>query len=590
MGRTYQTACRSTGDRATRRTAAYQAYAQQRQAQAQAQGREELTEEELATAAPVDVIYDVSYDSSFYAHYFTAQATTTDMLIPSFGVATTINPLENGDQTVENWLSVNLNSCFDGQGIRSNNVRLQLVITLDVSGSMADRFEGEPGKTKIQIAQQSLLTLLKQLSPDDALGIVLFNGTATVLHPIEKLSSINKEKLEEDILKLRAGGETNITKAVKCATDLYHTRENNKDDNHNISRRIFFLTDMEVSHEDGQEFLKHIKDNAENERIWTTVVGVGLDLGKEVIQSVSKTIGCNYCNVRNARTFDQLMNTQFHYTVTPVGFNIQFQLMGERYRIGQGYGSPEVYEFQDPITPRQSIKLVSEFALPMNDQNEVRGGYLLFQMIDLKKDQNDQSFRINTSWDNLEGITQTNEQDLQFSKELDSFTHSGIRKAILLVRYTKFIKRYLKVRQASATPDIMDEYQTMRRQFPRLVEYFHKEMLILNDRSLYEEEYRHLLDIAQKDDIPLNQYLRQPQTITAPTTNTATSTIVDVVTDDTSTMATTTGDRCCICLSNKSSVILFSCGHKCLCNDCADQQQEQLTRCPLCRQDVMHSQ
>ncbi|CAF1066784.1 unnamed protein product [Adineta steineri] len=180
---------------------------------------------------------------------------------------------------------------------------------------------------------------------------------------------------------------------------------------------------------------------------------------------------------------------------------------------------------------------------------------------------------MNTSWDTLEGITQTNEQDLQFSKQIDSFTHSGIRKAILLVRYTKFIKRYLKVRQASATPDIMDEYQTMRRQFPRLVEYFQQEMLVLNDQSLYEEEYRHLLDIAQRDDIPLNQYLHQPQTITA-----------------TSTMATITGDRCCICLTNKSSVILFSCGHKCLCNDCADQQQEQLTRCPLCRQDVMLNQ
>jgi Mg-chelatase subunit ChlD len=548
MGHTQQTACKSTGGRTTRRTAAYQAYALQRQAQAQEQGREELTEDELAAAAPVDVIYDVSYESSFYAHYFTAQATTTDMLIPLFGVATTINPLENGDQNVEHWLSINLNSCFDGPGIRSNNVRLQLVITLDVSGSMSDRFEGEPGKTKVQIAQQSLLTLLKQLSPDDALGIVLFNSTATVLHPIEKVSSINKEQLEEDILKLRAGGGTNITEAVKCATDLYHMREKNKDlkdDNHNISRRIFFLTDMQVSHEDGQGFLKHIKDNAENDRIWSTVVGVGLDLGTEVIQSVSRTIGCNYCNVRNARTFDQLMNTQFHYTVTPVGFNIQFLLMGERYRIGQGYGSPEVYEFEDPITPRQSIKLVSEFALPMNNQNEVRGGYLLFQMIDLKKDQNDQSFRMNTSWDTLEGITQSNEQDLQFSKEIDSFTHSGIRKAILLVRYTKFIKRYLKVRQASSTPDIMGEYQTMRRQFSRLVEYFQQEMLVLNDRSLYEEEYRHLLDIAQKDDIPLSQYLRQPQTITARTTNTATSTIVeednsiyhqnlsDVVTDNT---------------------------------------------------------
>ena len=146
------------------------------------------------------------------------------------------------------------------------------------------------------------------------------------------------------------------------------------------------------------------------------------------------------------------------------------------------------------------------------------------------------------------------------------------------MRYTKFIKRYLKVRQASATPDMLGEYQTMRRQFPRLVEHFQREMIILNDRSLYKEEYRHMLDIAQKDDIPLNQHeieeLRQK--------------LSDFVTDDTSTAAMATVDRFCICLAKNSSVILSPCGHKCLCNDCVDQQQEPLTNCPICRQKILH--
>ena len=74
-----------------------------------------------------------------------------------------------------------------------------------------------------------------------------------------------------------------------------------------------------------------------------------------MIQSVSRAIGCNYCNVRNARTFDQLTNTEFHYAVTPVAFNIQFELIGERYQIQQGYGSPEVSQFDQPITTRQTI-------------------------------------------------------------------------------------------------------------------------------------------------------------------------------------------------------------------------------------------
>ena len=111
-----------------------------------------------------------------------------------------------------------------------------------------------------------------------------------------------------------------------------------------------------------------------------------------------------------------------------------------------------------------------------------------------KKDDNKEKFKIKTSWDTVSGIRQINEQELEFTDEIDSFTHSGIRKAVLLVRYTTFMKRYLKLRQASATPDIIEEYQSMRRQYPRLVEYFKNEMTIINDKSLDEEEYKHLLD------------------------------------------------------------------------------------------------
>ncbi|CAF1014511.1 unnamed protein product [Adineta steineri] len=630
MARTKQTARKSTGGKAPRKSAVFHTYAARKQAEAKQQGKAEITEAELEAAAPVEVTYDVSYESSFYAHHFTAQPTTTDLFLPSFGIATTINPLENENKNIEHWLSVHFNSCLDGPGIRTHHTRLHLVITLDISGSMSDKFEGEPGKTKLQVAQQSLLTLLKQLTPDDALGIVLFNHAATVLQPIEKISSIDKKELEGKILKLRASGGTNISRAIEVASDLYSTvidTKGIKDDNNMISRRIFFLTDMEVSTTDGQKFLQHIQTNAQNQTIWSTVVGVGLDLGAEVIQSVSRTIGCNYCNVRNAQTFDELMNTEFHYTVTPIGFNIELKLLGDKYTIEQGYGSPEVHQLQDQINTRQIIKLITEFPSPMNDKNEVRGGCLLFKIIDLKNNENESKFQINTSWDTVSGIRQINEQEFEFSNAMNSFTHLGIRKAILLVRYTTFMKRYLKLRQASSTPDIIDEYQTMRRQFPRLVEYFHNEMTAINDKSLNEEEYKHLLDIAQQDDIPLNDNLLAVP-IVAPTTTTVTKVtattplktlpsleelprrdlqtlakhhsikgnlkteelrdkLTQIITGDKTITTTTGGDVCCICLTNNSSVILLPCNHKCLCNDCVDKQEEQLAKCPLCRQDIL---
>ena len=633
MARTKQTARKSTGGKAPRKTVVYQNYVKQQQAAAKQQGKAELTEAELEAAAPVEVTYDVSYESSFYAHYFTAQLTTTDLFLPSFGVATTTtNPLETQNANVEHWLSVNFNSCLDGQGIKTQRTQLHLVITLDISGSMSERFEGEPGKTKLQIAQQSLLTLLNQMSENDALGIVLFNHAASILQPMEKLSSINKKKLEADILKLRAGGGTNITEAIKKSSDLYNDLKDKKDlnnDNNMISRRIFFLTDMEVSTDDAETFLERIQSNAQTQTIFSTVVGVGLDLGAKVIESVSRTIGCNYCNVRSAQTFDELMNTEFHYTVTPIAFNIELTIDGEKYRFEQGYGSPEIHQLTEPIETRQTIKLITEFPSPMNENHEVRGGCFLFKLNNRQKDSNERKLQINTSWDTITGIRQTNEQQFDIPDQVDTFTHLGIRKAILLVRYTTFMKRYLKLRQASATADIIDEYQNMRRQYPRLVEYFHNEMAAINDPSLNNEEYKHLLDIAQQDDIPLNANLtQQPVTAVAATTTMEVTNNVDqpavvvkktlplledlsrrdlqtlakkysiksnikndelirqlsdIITGDT----TDTDDICCICLTNKGSVILLPCYHKCLCNNCENKQKDKLTNCPICRQDIL---
>ena len=640
MARTKQTARKSTGGKAPRKTVVFQTYAAKKQAEAKAQGKKEVTEAELDASAPVDVTYDVSYESSFYAHHFTAQPTSTALFLPSFGVATTSNPLETGNDKREQWLTVTFNSCLDGPGIRTYRTRLHLVITLDISGSMSNLFEGEPGKTKIEIAQQSLLTLLKQLGPDDALGIVLFNHAATVLQPMEKISSIDKKQLEQKILKLRANGGTSISQAIEAASELYHSSKNEKgmkDDNNMISRRIFFLTDMEVSTEDGRTFLDRIRKNAQTETIWSTVVGVGLDLGAEVIQSVSKTIGCNYCNVRSARTFDELMNTEFHYTVTPIAFNIELSILGERYLLEQGYGSPEIHQLGDRIETRALIKFITEFPSPTNDQQEVRGACLLFKIVDKRTDDDERTIRMHTSWETVEGIRQTNEQEFQFADQLDSYTHSGIRKAILLMRYTAFMKRYLILRQASATPEIIDEYQSMRRQMPRLVEYFHREMTVLGDKSLEEEEYKHLLETAQQDDIPLDKNLLSVAA-TAPTTATTTTTtatatpttvdqpvlvkttmpaletlprrdlqtlakqhsikgnlqtqalvrkLSDVITAQPATGTTATADLCCICLTNPTSVVLLPCSHQCLCSGCSTTEHGKLEKCPICRQDIL---
>lgn len=64
----------------------------------------------------------------------------------------------------QHYLQFYFNSKYDGVGSKVERPSLNLVIALDVSGSMGETFKGETSKMKIQVAQESLLTLLKYSS------------------------------------------------------------------------------------------------------------------------------------------------------------------------------------------------------------------------------------------------------------------------------------------------------------------------------------------------------------------------------------------------------------------------------------------
>ena len=53
--------------------------------------------------------------------------------------------------------------------------------------------------------------------------------------------------------------------------------------------------------------------------------------------------------------------------------------------------------------------------------------------------------------------------------------------------------------------------------------------------------------------------------------------------DATSTVATEL--QCVICMAKERTHLLFPCGHKCLCVNCADPAR--ITTCPLCRRPVV---
>lgn len=68
------------------------------------------------------------------------------------------------------------------------------------------------------------------------------------------------------------------------------------------SNRIFFLTDLEVTAEDGRKFKDGVLSNS-SRSLWSTVVGVGLDLTQVLhdhlnnfVSKLTLMSGCNQVN------------------------------------------------------------------------------------------------------------------------------------------------------------------------------------------------------------------------------------------------------------------------------------------------------
>jgi hypothetical protein len=105
--------------------------------------------EKQDTQAPVpEITFTGTYDTAFYAHYFLTGDREKDAEVKcNYAQAHTCDPLT---QKEDCWVSVNYNSKYDGVRMRtntsgrsSNKPALNLVVALDISGSMHDTFRGD---------------------------------------------------------------------------------------------------------------------------------------------------------------------------------------------------------------------------------------------------------------------------------------------------------------------------------------------------------------------------------------------------------------------------------------------------------------
>jgi len=389
-------------------------------------------------------------------------------------VASARNPV-TGD--VEQFVGVNFCSKYDGEGIvQHGRPKLTLVASLDVSSSMGGAFQGSAtNESKLKVAKDCLLYILNNLlTHEDSFGLVIFNHEATVVQPLLPLAQLDIRKLCGSIEKLRPSGGTDLTRGLAKATELYAQAVEDP----SASRRVLYLTDLEANGgDDAGRFTAKVAENA-TASLWTTVVGLDMDLTINTIQAISKTPGANYSNVRTTEGFKDLMEREFAYLVTPIAFNIEVALDAPGRLIVEGFGSPEITAVQ----PGQRLKLSTEFPSLLNARGEKKPGPYLFLVRSTPEAA--PLFNVMVEHEDALGITHTLTKEVNIPAEADPavpyFQDDGIRKALLLLHYTQVVRRYETL--AGGQPDAA--FRTLLTDF---CGHYAAEMGHLGDASLQEE-------------------------------------------------------------------------------------------------------
>ncbi|MFO8101396.1 MAG: VWA domain-containing protein [Dehalococcoidia bacterium] len=387
---------------------------------------------------------DVTYEGLFYDYYFdTGQQEPCDSLFcPSYSYAVTEDPFSG---EVEYYLAVGLNSGMKESDFERKN--LNLVIVLDISGSMGspfdryyyDRFgnrmeregaEEDWSKTKMEIATESVAALLDHLNEDDRFGMVLFDGNAHLAKPLNPVGETDMGAIEEHILDISARGSTNLAAGMAMGTDLFD--EFLEADQSDYENRIIFLTDAMPNTGDTSErgLLGMARDNSE-ENLYSTFIGIGVDFNTELIEYITKIKGANYYSVHSAKEFEERMDDEFEYMVTPLVFDLELELEADGWEIEKVFGSPEADEATGEL-----MKVNTLFP-SKTEGGQTRGGLVLLK---LKKLSSDNELTLTVSYEGREGNDETVESEITLEgEEAEFFANTGIRKGVLLSRYASLL-------------------------------------------------------------------------------------------------------------------------------------------------------
>jgi Ca-activated chloride channel homolog len=241
--------------------------------------------------------------------------------------ATAIAPaIDTGRQEV--FVQVGFSSNVDAATFRRKPLDVALVI--DRSGSM----RGEP----MEAVKEAARKLVEKLGGNDTFSLVIFDDRVETL--VKQQPVNDRTAILSAISKLKAEGSTCIECGVRDGFKQLATRPVDA----SRARRLFLFTDAmpNVGATGEGEFMELLRANSEAGRD-TTVFGVNISFGQELVTKISAVRGANYFYLSDAERTRKVFDEDFDFLVTPIAYELHMALTpAEGFRVEAVYGLPGV--------------------------------------------------------------------------------------------------------------------------------------------------------------------------------------------------------------------------------------------------------
>ncbi|HVV88760.1 MAG TPA: VWA domain-containing protein [Kofleriaceae bacterium] len=244
------------------------------------------------------------------------------------------------------WIQVGLSS--DVNPDTYQRPATTFIFTVDTSGSMgwgADREYSTPG----ELARQVMHRLADRIGPADRAAIVEYGSSVTV--PLAFTS--DPAALHAAIDRLGESGVTDMESGVRKALELGRQARARGE-----AVRIVVFTDAQpnVGATAPSEFEQLVAGGAAD-GIGTTVLGLGLGMGPEIMQSMAHVRGANAFGVLDDDDVNTFMTDEYPWFVTPIAFDLSVGLrLPAGLDVDTPYGFPTGFA-EDPTMRAASVFL-----------------------------------------------------------------------------------------------------------------------------------------------------------------------------------------------------------------------------------------